>query len=49
MTNVRIKITVGRPDPHGEVERGEIEESVKMLQVGKAPGVDGITAEVLKY
>lgn len=47
MTSVGIKINVVHTQ--GRLERGEIEEAMKRLKVGKAPGADGITAEMLKY
>ncbi len=31
------------------MERGEIVEAIRKLKLGKAPGLDGITAEMLKY
>ncbi len=30
-------------------ERSEIMEAIRKLKVGKVPGLDGITAEMLKY
>lgn len=48
MTSERLEINVGWPDPL-EVKRDEIEEAMKKLKVGKAPGADGITSVMLKY
>lgn len=49
ITSVGIKINVVQPNTQGRLERGKIEEAMKRLKVGKAPGADGITAEMLKY
>ncbi len=34
---------------HEGVERSEVLEAIRKLKLGKAPGSDGITAEMLKY
>ena len=33
----------------GEVKKAEVRKAIERLKVGKAPGIDGITAEMLKY
>lgn len=48
MMSERLQINVGWPDPP-EVKRDEIEEAMKILKVGKAPGADGITSVMLEY
>ncbi len=44
-----IKIHDERPHTQGRLERSEIMEAIRKLKFGKAPGLDGITAEMLKY
>lgn len=48
VTNTGVQIGLGLPYPQGEVEWNEVEGEVYKL-IGKAPHVDGITAELLKY
>lgn len=47
--SMKVQIGVGMPHPHGEVERSEAERTVKELKTRKAPGIDGITAQMLNY
>ncbi len=49
MTTMGIKIHEERPHTQGRLERSEIMEAIRKLKLGKAPGSDGITAEMLKY
>ncbi len=49
MTTMGIKIHEERPHTQGRVEQSEIMEAIRKLKLGKAPGLDGITAEMLKY
>jgi len=44
-----IKVHKERPQTQGRLERSEIMEAIRKLKLGKAPGSDGITAEMLKY
>ncbi len=44
-----IKVHKERPQTQGRLEWSEIMESVRKLNLGKAPGSDGIIAEMLKY
>ncbi len=39
----------GEPHTQGRVEQSEVMEAIRKLKLGKAPGLDGMTAEVLKY
>ncbi len=49
VTTMGIKIHEERPHAQGRLERGEIVEAIRKLKLGKAPGSEGITAEMLKY
>ncbi len=49
MTTMGVKIHEGWPHTQGRLERDEILEAIRKLKVEKAPGSDGITAEMLKY
>ncbi len=44
-----IKIREERPHTQGRLERSEMMEAIRKLKLGKAPGLDGMTAEMLKY
>ncbi len=44
-----IKIHEEWPHTQGRLERSEIREAIRKLKLGKAPGSDAITAEMLKY
>ncbi len=46
----RMGIEAGRgPVPQMEIGRAEVEKAMARLKCGKAAGMDGITAEMLKY
>ncbi len=49
MTAMGMLIHGERPHTQGRVERSEVLEAMRKLKLGKAPGSDGITAEMLKY
>ncbi len=49
MTTRGIKIHEEQSHAQGRLEQGEIMEAISKLKLGKAPGLDGITAEMLKY
>ncbi len=49
VTTMGIKIHDERPHTQGTLERSEIMEAIRKLKSGKAPGPDGVTAEMLKY
>ncbi len=49
MTTMGIKIHDKRPHTQGRLEQSEIMEAIRKLKLGKAPGLDGIIAEMLKY
>lgn len=39
----------GRIQPQEDIKREEVENAIRRLNMGKAAGIDGITAEMLKY
>ena len=39
----------GRLNEQGSVSRREVKRAIGRLKMGKAPGVDGITAEMLRF
>ncbi len=49
VTTMGIKIHDERPHTQGKLERSEIMGAKRKLKLGKAPGPDGKTAEMLKY
>ncbi len=49
VTTMGIKVHEERPQTQGKLERSGIMEAVRKLKLGKAPGSDGITAEMLNY
>ncbi len=49
MTTMGIKIHKEWPQTQGRLERSEIMEAIRKLRLGKVPGLDGITAKMLKY
>ncbi len=49
VTTMGIKIHDERPHTQGRLERSEIMGAIRKLKLGKGPGPDGMTAEVLKY
>ncbi len=49
VTTRGINIYKEQPQTQGRMERSEIIETIRKLKIGKAPGPDGITAEMLKY
>lgn len=49
VTSIGAQINIWWSYLYEEVERGKIQEAIKKLKAGKAPGIDGITAETLKY
>lgn len=48
-TSVGVQINAGQPHLQGEVGRGEIWEAISKLRVGKASGIDDVTAEMVKH
>ncbi len=49
VTTRGIKMHIEKPHTQGRLERSKIMEAIRKLKVGKAPGPDGITAEMLIY
>ncbi len=49
VTTMGIKIHEEWPHAQGILERSEIVEAIRKLKLGKVPGPDGITVEMLKY
>lgn len=49
MTSMGIKVHERQSYPWEEVERSEVLKAIRQLKVGKAPSIDGITTEMLKY
>ncbi len=49
VTAVGMLIRGEWPHTQGRLERSEVLEAIRKLKLGKAPGSDGITAEMLKY
>lgn len=47
--SVEVKINVGWLYPHGEVERGEMEERIKIKVAREAPGIYNLTTDMLQY
>ncbi len=49
VTSMGIEAGRGRVPMQRETDRLEIEKAIARLKCGKAAGIDGITAEMLKY
>ncbi len=49
VTRMRIEVDRGQVPIQREIGRAEIEKAIVRLKCGKAAGMDGITAEMLKY
>ncbi len=49
VTSMGIEAGRGRVPMQREIDRLEIEKAIARLKCGKATGMDGITAEMLKY
>ncbi len=49
VTTMGIKIHEERPHTQGRLKQSEVMEAIRKLKLGKAPGMDGITAEMLKF
>ncbi len=48
VTTRGIKMNKDKPHTQGRLEQSETIEVIRKLKVGKVPGLDGITAEMLK-
>ncbi len=49
VTSMGIEAGRGRVPMQREIDRLEVEKAIARLKCGKAAGMDGITAEMLKY
>ncbi len=49
VTAVGMLIREERPHTQGRLEQTEVMEGIRTLKLGKAPGSDGVTGEMLKY